>query len=234
MVRSPELPEWCQPHTLVVVSSYSGDTAETLALFEEAVARGCRIVAMTSGGELGRRAEELGVGRVRPRRSQPRAALGYLALGTLGALEATGLTPSEAGDVPESVGELRALAEAGPGVPTSINAAKQLASDRRARPRDLGRGGARGGRGRPLEDADERERQGAGVRGGAARARSQRGRRAGRRTGHGFFVVVLRHEGEHPRSPPASRSRARSRGARGPDREVWAGGARRSRGCCPS
>ena len=55
-VRSPELPEFCGPHTLVVASSYSGDTAETLALFEEAVARGCRLVAITSGGELDRRA----------------------------------------------------------------------------------------------------------------------------------------------------------------------------------
>jgi glucose-6-phosphate isomerase len=40
--RSPVLPAFAGPHTLVVVSSYSGTTAETLASFAEAVERGCR------------------------------------------------------------------------------------------------------------------------------------------------------------------------------------------------
>jgi glucose/mannose-6-phosphate isomerase len=43
VVRSPELPEWCQPHTLVVVSSYSGVTAETLACLERRSGAGARI-----------------------------------------------------------------------------------------------------------------------------------------------------------------------------------------------
>src|SRR5215213_5645008 len=63
-VRAPQLPEFCGPHTVVVASSYSGDTAETLGLFEEAVARGCWLVAITAGGELDRRAGELGTGGV--------------------------------------------------------------------------------------------------------------------------------------------------------------------------
>src|ERR1044071_9255136 len=39
--RTPTLPEYAGPHTLVIASSYSGDTSETLGAVEEAVRRGC-------------------------------------------------------------------------------------------------------------------------------------------------------------------------------------------------
>ncbi len=129
VVRSPELPEWCQPHTLVVASSYSGDTAETLSAFEEAVRRGCRIVAVTSGGELARRAEELGLGRVLvPGGTVPRAAFGYLSMGALGALGSVGLLPSMRADVAEAADECEArVAQLAPSLPTAANPAKRLA-----------------------------------------------------------------------------------------------------------
>lgn len=129
VVRSPELPGFCGPRTLVLVSSYSGDTSETLACFEEAVARGCRIVALTSGGQLGRRAGELGVAVVPvPPGFMPRAALGYLGLGSLGALEAIGMIPPLAADLDEAVREMEGLvAEGGPELPARSNAAKSLA-----------------------------------------------------------------------------------------------------------
>lgn len=129
VVRSPELPEFCGPHTLVVASSYSGDTAETLACFEEGVERGCRIVAVTSGGTLAERAAELGLARVPvPGGFQPRAALGYLALGSLGALEAMGVIPPARADLDEAVRELEAIAAShGPAVPTAENPAKRIA-----------------------------------------------------------------------------------------------------------
>lgn len=129
VVRSPELPEWCQRHTLVVASSYSGETAETLAAFEEAVRRGCRVMVVTSGGTLRARAEELGLGRVLvPGGSVPRAAFGYLAFGLLGALEAAGLLPRLGEDVAETVSEVEArLAQLAPGLPTDVNPAKRLA-----------------------------------------------------------------------------------------------------------
>ena len=128
-VRAPQLPEFCGPHTVVVASSYSGDTAETLALFEEAVARGCRLVAITAGGQLDRRAEELGIGRVVvPGGLMPRAAFGYLSLGALGALEAIGIVPTYADDVEESIEELASVVtDAGPDVPPASNPAKELA-----------------------------------------------------------------------------------------------------------
>jgi glucose/mannose-6-phosphate isomerase len=129
VIRTPELPAWCGPHSLVVVSSYSGNTAETLTLFEEAVARGCRIIVVSSGGQLAQRASELAVGTVGvPARFMPRAALGYLTLGVLGALESVGLVPSVAPDLDETLRELGRILEVnGSEVPAPNNPAKTLA-----------------------------------------------------------------------------------------------------------
>jgi glucose/mannose-6-phosphate isomerase len=129
VVRTPELPEFCGPHTLIVASSYSGDTAETLGLFGQSIRRGCRIVAITADGELSRRAEELGTGRVIvPEGFMPRAAFGYLSLGALGALEAMGIMPDHADDVDEAISVVAGVtAAAGPDVPAAANPAKELA-----------------------------------------------------------------------------------------------------------
>jgi len=129
IVRTSELPEWVGPHTLVVASSYSGATGETVALFEEAVERGCRVVVVTSGGELGRRADALELGRVVvPGGFMPRAAFGYMALGALGALEAMGVLPSLAADLEEAVLELEGvIGLQGPDVPAAANPSKRLA-----------------------------------------------------------------------------------------------------------
>jgi glucose/mannose-6-phosphate isomerase len=129
VIRTPELPAWCGPHTLVIASSYSGDTAETLALFEKAVERGCRAIAVTSGGRLAQLAAELEVGTVSvPGTFMPRAAVGYLALGVLGALESIGLIPVVAPDLDEALAELSRILEVnGPDVPASSNPAKTLA-----------------------------------------------------------------------------------------------------------
>ena len=127
--RSPSLPAYCGPRTLVIASSYSGSTGETLVCFREAMARGCRIIAISSGGRLASEAREGGYAIVpAPPRSMPRAALGHLAFGVVGALEAVGLIPGAAADVEETVAELTALAaRLGPAVPRSSNDAKELA-----------------------------------------------------------------------------------------------------------
>lgn len=129
VVRGGELPEYCGPHTLAIASSYSGTTAETMAAFEDAVRHGCRIVALTSGGQLARRAEELELGRVAvPTGYMPRAAFGFLTLGLLGALEAMGVIPAVPADLDEAEASMReVLEENGPDVPTGRNPAKELA-----------------------------------------------------------------------------------------------------------
>ena len=181
--RSPELPEHAGPHSLVIASSYSGNTSETLAAFREATKRGCRAIVVSSGGTIVDEAGEAGVPVVRvPGGFQPRAALGWLAFTALGALEAAGLLPPLAEDVDEAAGEADARAAAcGPDAPAerqSGEAARR--GDRGPGPGDLGCRGHRGRRRGPLEDAVQRERQGAGMVVIDVRARSQRGRRMDR------------------------------------------------------
>ena len=127
--RSPELPEHAGPHSLVVASSYSGNTSETLAAFRESTKRGCRAIVVSSGGTIVDEAGEAGIPVVGvPGGFQPRAALGWLAFTSLGALEAAGLLPPLADDVAEAADEADARAAAcGPDVPTADNPAKGLA-----------------------------------------------------------------------------------------------------------
>ena len=127
--RAPELPGYCGPSTLVVVSSYSGATSEALAAYEEALARGCRTLAITSGGELAARADAAGTPKLRvPSGLMPRAALGHLAFGLLGALETAGLLPRLGADVDEAIAEMqRLVGDLGPAVGGDRNAAKRIA-----------------------------------------------------------------------------------------------------------
>ena len=64
--------------TLVICSSHSGNTEETLDAFEAARSAGCHIVAVSTGGELARRARENQLPLWTFEHSgQPRAAVGF-------------------------------------------------------------------------------------------------------------------------------------------------------------
>jgi glucose/mannose-6-phosphate isomerase len=128
--RSPILPAFAGPHTLVLSSSYSGNTSETLAASREAIRRGCRMIAVTSGGELARLCAEHGVAVATVASGfQPRAALGHLAFSTLGTLEAAGLLPPLGTEVDAVGSALAQLARGlGPDVATEENPAKELAA----------------------------------------------------------------------------------------------------------
>jgi glucose/mannose-6-phosphate isomerase len=130
VVRDARLPAFCGPDTLVIASSYSGGTAETLACFDEATARGCRRLVVTSGGRLAERAAETGAGiAVVPGGLMPRAAFGYLAFTTIGVVAAVGLVPAPDRALDDALDQLDTLAETlGPSVPTSVNEAKQVAA----------------------------------------------------------------------------------------------------------
>ena len=181
--RSPILPAYAGRNTLVIVSSFSGETSETLSAAREAVARGCRMLAITSGGSLGGLCADNGVAAASvPAGFQPRAALGYLTFAMLGALESAGLVPSLAADVAETSETLSSSAAAlGPDVPAADEPGEGAGGVARG-PRARYLGGRRDRRRRrdALEDADERERQGAGVALDDVRARPQRGGRVDR------------------------------------------------------
>ncbi len=84
--RFPELPKWVDNRTLLIISSYSGNTSETLSMYHQAVEKECPIVIMTSGGELERIGTENGEEIVKMEQGfQPRSALG-LNLGYLASI----------------------------------------------------------------------------------------------------------------------------------------------------
>lgn len=105
------LPEWVGRNTLVFAVSYSGSTEETIAAVEEAHARGCRVVTISSGGPLQEMARRDGFAHVAiPPGQQPRASLGYLTLPIFGVLVRVGLAPDLQDDVDETIGVLSDLA----------------------------------------------------------------------------------------------------------------------------
>ena len=124
------VPEWIGRNTLAVLVSYSGNTEETLAAFEEIHDRGARPVAVSSGGQLADLATKHGVAHVRvPEGLQPRASLGFLALPILAILVEIGLVPDCSDDVEEAVASLADISKScGRDVPVEENLAKQLAT----------------------------------------------------------------------------------------------------------
>ena len=228
VVRSPIVPAWVGPHSLVICSSYSGGTSETLSCFEEARARGARIVPITSGGRLAERAVELGAAPVRiPGGYLPRAALGYLAFALLGTMERVGLLPRLQDDVTDGISVLEPLVDAlGPEVPVERNEAKALA--RRIGDRQPVIWGAEGvgsaAAGRWKAQMNENGKVPAWA---AALPELDHNEVVGwsDRRGEGSFVIALRDEAEHPDVAarfPISLEIARDAGAA--TEEVWATG----------
>ena len=78
LARGYALPAWTTPDTAVLCSSYSGNTEETLAVYEAAGALGARRIVATTGGKLAAaaRAEQVPVIPL-PGGFQPRAAVAY-------------------------------------------------------------------------------------------------------------------------------------------------------------
>ncbi len=84
--RFPELPKWVDEKTFVIISSYSGNTNETISMYHRAVEMKCKVVIMTSGGELERLGIERGDTIIKMAKGfQPRSALG-LNIGYLAAV----------------------------------------------------------------------------------------------------------------------------------------------------
>jgi len=90
--RSYALPNWVNETTLVICSSYSGNTEETLASLEDAVSKNAQICGITTGGRIAERLQELNKDVVLiPPGLQPRAALAYSFVPMAMLLEKTGV-----------------------------------------------------------------------------------------------------------------------------------------------
>ncbi|CAN5498871.1 bifunctional phosphoglucose/phosphomannose isomerase [soil metagenome] len=124
------LPEWIGRNTLTFVVSYSGETEETLSLFEEIHSRGARPVAVSAGGSLAQLAATYGVAHVEiPPGMQPRASLGFLALPLLAVLVEIGLVPDCSDDVDEAISSLSEISKrCRRDIPIEENLAKRVAT----------------------------------------------------------------------------------------------------------
>jgi len=117
------------PETLVICSSHSGNTEETLDSFEAAVENGCRVLAVSTGGKLSEKAAEAGIPVWQfEHNGQPRAAVGFSFGLILGALSRLGLVPDAGEDVAGAVKAMKSqqtalVAES----PVPKNPAKRLA-----------------------------------------------------------------------------------------------------------
>lgn len=89
LARGYALPAWTTPDTTVLCCSYSGNTEETLAVYEAAQALGAQTVVLTTGGKLASQARADGVPVIPlPGGFQSRAAVAY---GLVVAIEVAGL-----------------------------------------------------------------------------------------------------------------------------------------------
>ena len=85
------LPEFVNAHTLVIVSSYSGNTEETLSAMQDAIQRGAQIVCVTSGGRILELAKQHQFGFIEiPGGQPPRSCLGYSLIQLIKVLEVYG------------------------------------------------------------------------------------------------------------------------------------------------
>jgi len=107
--RDYTLPAWATgSHTLVIASSHSGNTEETLSVFEQAQKSGCQLLVIATGGKLAQLALEAGIPVWKfVHNSQPRAAVGF-SFGLLLALFVRlGFIPVQDADMADALQALR-------------------------------------------------------------------------------------------------------------------------------
>jgi glucose/mannose-6-phosphate isomerase len=100
-------PAYVGRDSLVIVSSYSGNTEETLSGLAEALRRGAKLVALTTGGKIAEQARGAGFPLVTfDYPARPRAALGWSLGLVLGVLSRLGLVRDLWPDISSALDEL--------------------------------------------------------------------------------------------------------------------------------
>lgn len=128
--RHYRLPAFVNSKTLMIASSYSGNTEETVQAVEEGIAQKANIVVITSGGKLQELAREKGLALIKvPQGYPPRMAIGFSISSILSVLETLGIAPSFQSELEETAGLLKQLAQDQYQIeiPEAKNPAKRLA-----------------------------------------------------------------------------------------------------------
>jgi glucose/mannose-6-phosphate isomerase len=129
--REYKLPAYANKKTLVFITSYSGDTEETLSSFLYAFKRKCMIYCISSGGALLKYAKKLKVPYLQVTSGMPpRAALPYMLLPLLVYMEKSGLVKGVKEELNETFSLLEKISEENsPEKPTNENFAKNTAQN---------------------------------------------------------------------------------------------------------
>ncbi len=127
--REYQVPRWVNARTLVIASSNSGNTEETLSAYGEALTRGAMLLVITTGGKLAAFAREAGAAVITfDFKSQPRAALGYSFISLLGVIARIGWIADPSKNLERALAAVDELeSQVNVRVPTGRNRAKQLA-----------------------------------------------------------------------------------------------------------
>lgn len=128
--RDYGLPAWVSgPETLVIISSHSGNTEETLSALEVALERGCSLLAISTGGKIAERASESGIGLwTFQHKGQPRAAVGYSFALLLNIFYRLGFIPDPLTEIKEAVLAMKEQRDLlAPELPVYQNPAKRMA-----------------------------------------------------------------------------------------------------------
>ncbi len=127
--REYDLPKYAGKKSLVLITSYSGDTEEALGAFLDAIKRKCMIFCVSSGGTLLENAERLNIPYLRvPGGMPPRAALPYLFVPLLLGMEKMGLVSGASQELSEALILLKKVSkDNSPEKPAKENFSKTLA-----------------------------------------------------------------------------------------------------------
>jgi glucose/mannose-6-phosphate isomerase len=130
VVRGYNLPRWAGPRTLVVACSHSGNTEETLAIYEQARQRGCKLAATTTGGSIKALATAAGVPLLAyDFYPEPRSAFGHSFLRLLAIARAAGFLEVTEARIQAAIAEIESMQPAlSEDVLESSNEAKAMAA----------------------------------------------------------------------------------------------------------
>ncbi len=128
--RDYGLPEFVDASTLVIASSYSGNTEETISAFTKSLGTRAKKLAITSGGRLQQLAEKEGIPVfVIDYQAPPRAAFPHSFIPLVGIFQKLGLLGDKSTDLQEAVDVLKKLSrDLIETRPLASNPAKQVAA----------------------------------------------------------------------------------------------------------